>query len=118
MSFKVCPHCHYEWTARNELLADPSAPVIGYQVNYDDPEKGLFLFNHDAPQCGTTMAVAAGEFTDLHDGPRFKQRRDDTVCPGQCLHKDDFNPCPVECECAYVRDVLNKVRNWDKRRAG
>ncbi|OGV62447.1 MAG: hypothetical protein A3K19_33355 [Lentisphaerae bacterium RIFOXYB12_FULL_65_16] len=113
---KVCPKCGTLWQDRNALLDDPCIGVIGYQPNFDDLEAGFFLFNHNAPACGTTFAIAAGQFTDLYHGPIFKERLTGTPqCPGHCLHEDDLEPCPNRCECAYVRAVLQIVKNWHPR---
>lgn len=35
-------------------------------------------------------------------------------CPGYCLHADELAPCPASCECAFVRDVLQLVREHPK----
>jgi hypothetical protein len=36
-------------------------------------------------------------------------------CPGYCLHQDELQPCPARCECAYVREIIQIIRNWPKR---
>lgn len=114
-SFKVCPTCEYAWPDRDTFLADPCVITAGYQVNFVNLGAGFFLFNHDIPGCGTSFALEAGAFTDMHDGPIFERRRNGTDdCAGHCLHESDLDPCKEECECAYVRDVLQKVRAWPK----
>ena len=37
-------------------------------------------------------------------------------CPGHCLNEESLEPCREKCECAFVRDILEKVRNWPKQR--
>lgn len=111
--FKTCTSCKRIWLTRADMLGDPAVTVVGYQVNFDDLMLGYFLFNDE--QCGTTMAVPAGLFAELCGGPIFDDRRtgkDD--CTGYCLHEDELRPCPAKCECAYVRDVLQAIRNWPK----
>jgi hypothetical protein len=31
-----------------------------------------------------------------------------------CLREGALDPCPLKCECRYVRDVLQVVRHWPK----
>jgi len=110
--YKRCPNCDFQWTVREDLLSDRNIELVGYQVNFKRLEAGILLFNH---RCKGTLALYAGDFADLHDGPIFEKRafgKDD--CPGHCLHEEDFRPCPVECECAYVRNVLHKIKSWPK----
>jgi hypothetical protein len=114
MSFKECS-CGKVWRTRNDLLADPDVELVGYQTNFKDLEAGLFLFNHLAPKCETTIAIAAGMFTDLHKGPIFKERRTGSKdCRGYCLKRKSLAGCLAQCECAYVRDVLVRVKRWKK----
>ena len=115
MPFKTCPLCHYDWQDRKKFLSDPNISLVGYQVNFGDLRAGFFLFTHEIPDCGTSMAIDAGKFTDMHDGPIFKERMEGTeACPGYCLHQTSLKPCPSHCECAYVLDVLQTVKKWPK----
>ena len=118
MSFKICPSCQYVWKDRNEFLVDPEVCVVGYQVSYGELNAGCFLFNHYRANCCTTMAIRAGDFTDLHEGPIFETHREDVPdCPGYCDHEKLLDPCETKCECSYVRDVLQRVKNWPKTAA-
>jgi hypothetical protein len=111
--FKVCTLCGEVWKNREAFLADPRVRVIGYQVQFQSLEAGMFLFNHEA--CRTTLAIDASHFTDLHNGPTFTVRKTDTEdCPAYCLRKTEIRPCPAPCECAYVRAVLDMVARWEK----
>lgn len=111
--FKRCPKCHFEWQQRTDFLEEPGLQVIGYQVNFDALAAGIFLFNHD---CKGTLAIPAAEFLDLHHGPIFKERATDSPhCPGYCLHEDELDPCPVRCECVYVREILQVIKQWPKK---
>ena len=111
--FKKCTFCGHRWQTRQDFLQDSALDLIGYQVNFDNLHLGLFLFNHIT--CGTTLGLAAGLFGDLYEGPIYKQRQTDTEkCPGYCLHEKQLEPCPAECECAYVREIIQTVRQWPK----
>jgi hypothetical protein len=112
--FKKCPCCGQVWPDRESFLSDTALEVIGYQVNFRHLELGLFLFNHS--ECRTTLSVRAGDFIDLYEGPIFESRETGSEsCPGYCLHSEEMAPCPTACECAFVRDVLQDVR---ERQAG
>jgi hypothetical protein len=115
--FKSCSCCDAEWSTREAFLRDPSIVVIGYQVDFEELRLGYFLFNHE--RCRTTIALRAREFLDLYDGPVFSERRTGSdECPGYCLRSDELARCPVACECAFVREVLQIVRSPARADAG
>ena len=117
-TFKQCTTCFHGWSDRDSFLSDPAIKVIGYQVNYIELEKGLFLFNHEIPKCGNTMAIEVNAFSDLYDGPIFNARLENSGrCGDNCLHESNLIPCPMKCECAYVRQVLDIVDKWPKNNA-
>ncbi|MFC1766076.1 hypothetical protein ACFL6U_28860, partial [Planctomycetota bacterium] len=71
---------------------------------------GLFVFRH---LCGSTIAVKAEAFMDLCEGPFFKENRAQTAgCPEYCLTRNELRPCPNECECASVRELLPILNNY------
>jgi hypothetical protein len=108
--FKHCTVCGAEWASRDAFLADPAVTLVGYQVNFIDLCAGLFLFDHS---CGTTLAIPAAAFADLHKGPICTTRIAGTdECPGYCLRREELGLCPARCECAFVRDILHMIRNW------
>lgn len=109
-TFKECPMCDHAWETRDRFLGDAGLTLVGYQVHFEELTAGLLLFNHT---CNGTLAIEAGDFEDLYDGVVFVDRAtgsDD--CPGYCLHQDELEPCPAKCECAYVREVMQIIRNW------
>lgn len=111
--FKKCLPCDKKWFARDDFLWDPDIKIIGYQVNFDDLVAGAFLFNHS---CGATLALSVRYFNGLYEGPIFKDRitgSDD--CPGYCLYKDQLDKCVARCECAYVRNIIDIIKNWPKK---
>jgi len=111
--FKKCTCCDNPWFSREEFLDDSKLDLVGYQVNFTNLELGYFLFNHLT--CRSTIAVPAGLFKDLYDGPIFSDRKTNTDnCPGYCGERDILNPCSEKCECAYVREIIQIVRKWPK----
>jgi hypothetical protein len=106
--FKRCPRCDFEWKTRSSFIADPDIVIIGYQTRFRNLTDGLFYFNHS---CNGTMALKVDEFTDLYEGPVYEHRKTGGEdCPGHCLYKDNLDPCPAECECAYVREVIQVIK--------
>ena len=107
-TFKTCTSCRYPWPSRDAFIDDPGLKVSGYMANFDRLELGIFLFDH--LNCRTTLALSARLFRDLYDGPVYTERRTGTdVCPGYCIDRKELRPCSAECECAYVREILNVI---------
>ena len=114
LKFKICPTCGTEWNSREEFLSDPDIDLVGYQVHFDELTAGLFLFNHS---CKTTMSILAATFVSLYNGPIFSERATSTdSCEELCLRDDELGPCHAECECAYVREILQIIKKWPKRK--
>lgn len=115
MSYRECNSCGKEWVTREAFLSDPEVELIGYQSTFRALAAGLFLFNHLAEDCQTTLAVPAGEFFDLYEGPLFEGRlAGSKECPAYCLNHSELSRCPARCECAFVREVLQIVQKWPK----
>jgi len=115
--FKACSACSAIWRTRDEFLTDPAVILVGYQPHFEELTAGLMLFTHAA--CGTTLALEVADFQRLNTSPVFTQRLTGTAdCPGLCLHASALHPCPLACECAWVRDVLARIQAWPKRRPG
>jgi len=112
-SFKTCTICNTVWQTRDDFLDDPDIFIVGYQVHFNTLTEWLFLFNHS---CKGTLSVNAGEFTDLYTGPIFKDRLfGSEECPGHCLHERRLSPCPSKCECSFVREIIQVIKNWEKK---
>jgi hypothetical protein len=111
--FKTCSGCKTPWFSRDEFLQDSNIVLVGYQVNFGDRVLGYFLFNHAL--CQSTIGIPAGHFKDLHDGPIFSEcLAGSEQCPGHCLNSQILDPCPAKCEGAYVRNILQILREWPK----
>ena len=110
--FKKCFVCGFEWSSREDFLIDPAIEIIGYQVNFEELTLGLFLFNHS---CRGTLSIPAGDFTDLYDGQVFSERATGSEeCPGYCLVQNQLLPCQAQCECTYIREIIQFIKNWTK----
>ncbi len=112
--FKTNKCCKTPWYSIDELLEDSNIDLVGYQVNFGDLKLGIFLFNHVT--CQSTIGIPAGLFKDLHFGPVFSEcLTGSEQCPSYCLHSEVLNPCRAKCEGAYVRDILQILRDWPKQ---
>lgn len=102
--FKQCNVCQHKWLTRDAFIADPDITIIGYQANFDDLEAGHLFFNHS---CNNTIVLPTDRFSDLYNGPVFSGPKTGTdECPQYCLKKGELTPCRTECECAYVREII------------
>lgn len=111
--FKQCSCCESPWFTRDEFLQDENIELIGYQVNFSHLELGYFLFNHLT--CESTIAMPAGLFKDLYAGPVYTQRLTGTeVCQGFCKDMEVLESCDNQCECVYVREIMQIVQDWPK----
>ncbi|OGV53649.1 MAG: hypothetical protein A2X49_06250 [Lentisphaerae bacterium GWF2_52_8] len=112
-SFRQCSCCKHEWASLDDFLSDPAIKLVGYQVNFGELELGFFLFNHC---CKSTISMQVKVFSQLYGHPRFKNRlTGSSSCGGVCLKMDELGRCPNECECAYVREVMQIVQSWPKK---
>jgi hypothetical protein len=115
--FKICTTCSKQWETLEDFLADPELKLAGYQVAFENLKGGLFYFNHLHENCGTTLAIAVHEFTGLSDRPILALRGEQPggCCPELCVRQGALDPCPVECECRWVREIMQVIRNWKKQ---
>jgi len=110
--FKTCYYCERSWENRKSFLSDPFVHLVGYQPHFEDLKTGMFLFNH---KCGNTLAFKVEDFRDLYKGPVFNENKQGTdECSGFCLQEDNFQACPIECECAFVREIIQIIEGWEK----
>jgi hypothetical protein len=110
--FKKCTNCGYIWKNREDFLADPDIEIIGYQALFEEIKDGLFLFNH---MCETTLATNVIDFNDLYKGPVFDMSLADTdECSKECYDINNLDACGAECKYAYVRDIIQIIKNWPK----
>jgi len=114
IEYKICPNCGEIWKTQDDLLSDVEVQIVGYQANYAKLGQGLFLFNHLT--CGTTLAIKVGSFENLYNGPRYdKALTGSTECPSYCMYHEVLAKCANQCECSYVREILQILKNWDKK---
>jgi hypothetical protein len=115
-AFKTCPSCSRNWETRDKFLSDTSLRIVGYQADFDSIADGLFYFTHHIDGCNTTLAVLAGDFFDMYTGEIYSERMTGSEeCPGYCLRKDQLDRCEAFCEYAFVREIIEIIRQGQER---
>jgi len=113
--FKECLKCGTVFRTRQDFLGDPHIEIVGYQMNFEHLKLGLLLFNHTKPSCNTTLALKVEDLSDLYAGREFTDRKAGTSeCPGYCMFQNNLSPCPAQCECAYVREIIQIIKKMRK----
>lgn len=110
--FKTCTICKSKWLNLIDLVRDKDLYLNGYQASFSESHEGLFLLTHDVDDCGTTMAIKAGDLIDLYDGPKHTIHMAYTEkCDGHCLDSTDMEPCTNECDMRWAREILQILKN-------
>jgi hypothetical protein len=112
--FKQCGMCQHAWADAIELVCDRTLELAGYQAAFDDPETGLFLMLHRKPDCLTTIGIRAGKLRHFYQEPvPTELLAGQNGCPGHCFSADNLEPCNHPCRMAWVRQVLQYLRNHE-----
>lgn len=111
---KSCAFCNALWDNIKQLVEDKSLDLNGYQASFRGPENGLIMLTHNVDGCNSTMAIRAGELKSLYQGQFFSEHRTEKPeCPRKCLNPNDYEPCPVHCDMAWVREILQCFRTHE-----
>ncbi len=107
-NFKTCPLCQKIWETREEFLNDPEVEIVGYQMHFRELKKGLLLFNHS---CNSTLGIKASAFLDLYPERTYKKNFFGTSeCKQLCTNQSDLSRCPNDCECSWVREIIQEIK--------
>jgi hypothetical protein len=118
-TFKTCPCCAATWPSREDFLTDTALELNGYSPDFDNLLEGLFFFTHHEAGCFSTLTLKAKTFADLYTGKKYLERKtDDVDCPRHCYDQAELRRCEEFCECAYVREILEIIRQHPKRQGG
>ena len=110
--FKTCPHCFQIWPTRDDFISDSQLELNGYKADFEKLEYGLFFFTHQKSGCHSTMAIEVVDFKDLYSGEIYTERKTGSEeCPRYCLDKEQLDRCDAICECAFVREIIQIIRN-------
>ncbi len=113
--FKICSVCGHAWKLRDEFLKDPFIELVGYQANFLNPSRGLFLFVHRAYKCGAHLTLRVENFDDLFRKEKYYEARVlSDECPVYCMEANNLEFCIQPCKMAYVREILQIIRKIKK----
>jgi len=111
-NFKSCPSCLHAWETREDFLADGNLLLNGYQADFQDLEHGMFFFTHKVADCASTMALMVEDFRNLYTGPTYPTSKAlSEECPRYCIDENEMSRCEALCECAFVREIIQIIRN-------
>ena len=111
--FKICNVCDVKWNVYQDFLGDKNITLIGYQNLFEDPDEGLFLFNHS---CETTLAITALEFANFYNHiSQYAENKNNTIeCKGLCLDVNNLEECDTNCKYAHIRKGMQFIKNYKK----
>lgn len=106
-AFKQCTLCPTIWVEAEDFIRDLELRVEGYLAAFKNPDEGLILVTHRRAGCGTTLAIPAGTLKRFYHGPEYTAHHTgDEDCPRHCVKREDFELCDVECDMAWVRQII------------
>jgi hypothetical protein len=113
--FKLCPSCNKEWLTREEFMRDPGLELNGYKADFESLEYGMFFFTHSVSNCCSTMVLLVNDFRSLYGGPVYPDRLAlSEDCPRYCIDEKQMARCDALCECAFVREIMQIIRQEKK----
>ena len=110
--FKTCPNCGDTWSTQKDFLMDEMLDLNGYKADFEKLEYGMFFFTHKKDGCYSTMVIEVSDFMNLFQGKIYTERKTGGPdCLGFCLDEEQMDRCDAICECAFVRELLYKIKN-------
>ena len=123
--FKTCLLCNTSWYTVDDFIRDPEVDIIGYQPHPAKTGAGLFIFGHR--HCNSSISVRLDALSELQVcltrdaesvyiiGPDMIQESCSTAtCFENCLRKTDSANGNLQCECSYVREVMQIIKHLPK----
>lgn len=115
--FKICTNCSDSWDTLEQFLDAADLELVGYQVAFEDLEGGLFYFTHTKETCLSTLAIPVKKFIKLSPRAFLEKHGDEAPgCAHHCVREGDLEPCPLECECSWVREIIQLIKERKKSR--
>jgi hypothetical protein len=105
-TFKHCTLCQARWETPLAMTEDPSLKALGMVVDFEDPYRTLFLFNHT---CGTTLSLTADDLLPLLPSLSGEMLAGLEGCPRHCFKFDNLEPCGESCNNAPLRQLLSNL---------
>ena len=104
-----CSGCGKSLTA-HQLVNDPRFRVIGMAYKDNDQTEAYYFFQHDTPDCGTSLLIDVSNFTGYI--PETIRAANDSGCgcgDGFCIHIDNLKDCGRECYLLPYRELLFRM---------
>ena len=115
---KQCPGCPATF-ALNDFMGNPELNAIGMQFEDADLEYNMYYFNHECPNCGSTLVVSVLEFLPLIEEPVPEEVLTGLEpCEGHCMRIEDLANCGAPCRYAPFRRFLLKLKSHTAAKAG
>lgn len=113
-SLHACSGCKKLLSAE-DFLHDPNLPVIGMGYKYVNGNSVFFFFNHDIPECGTTILLEAEKLTT--GMKQFSNQTFSDGCRCGCdfgITMDNIYACDDICDLDPYKELL-KIIKQNKR---
>jgi hypothetical protein len=106
-NFKRCPFCGKTWPTPDAFIGDLALTPIGLTVDFDDPYRSLFMFNH---RCGTTLGVEAEHLRNHFPQLVGESLARTSNCRRHCMDVNDLELCDQPCRNETLREFLQALR--------
>ncbi len=108
--FKTCSFCREVWVTQNSFLIDKSLKLNGYKADLEELEYGLFFFTHTKDGCHTTLSIEVRDLLNLYSGKTYSgEKTGSEDCPGYCTNIEELERCDAQCECSFVREIIQVI---------
>ncbi|MCP4581038.1 MAG: hypothetical protein GY839_05430 [candidate division Zixibacteria bacterium] len=99
-----------------DLIYNPKFEIIGMTTSKKDVAKSFYYFNHDIPECRTTILVKVHDLAAYIDEPLTPIKlTDSTKCDNHCSKIDDLQECSNNCFYAAFRRFLLQMMETKKK---
>lgn len=103
------------WKNRDDFLKDRALTLIGYQAAIDNPNAGLFIFEHAVDRCNTSISIKVSTVADLYKGPIYPFIEfGNEECERHCERTEDLSACSAHCRNAFAREILQIILSYRK----
>ena len=112
---KQCSKCK-TWFTLEDLLTNQEIIPIGISLDDEDPAFNLFYFNHDQPDCMTTLTVNVELFrSKINELIPKENKAGKEGCEHHCTDLDDMKDCSNNCKWApYRRFIFELMEKKNK----
>ncbi|MEW6051551.1 MAG: hypothetical protein AB1644_10875 [Candidatus Zixiibacteriota bacterium] len=103
---KRCGNCGV-WLTASDFVNNPDLVPIGMMFIEDDTTTAYYMFQHETPNCRSSLAVPANEFREFIVEPVPDQVLTlSECCKEHCVKLNDLSNCKQPCYFAPFRRFL------------